>query len=246
MNGEYAIITGGSRGLGKWGALQCAKEGYDVVITYHSDRGQGVVSETLKEIESYGGRAIAVRGDVSKFEDCKKVVEESVAAFGKKMTILINNAGISVMKAFHEIEPEQIDKMIGVNLLSEMYFARLILPYMMENKKGWIINLSSNAGIMGVELFADYSASKGGVIAFTKALAKEAAPYGIKVNSIAPGVFLTDMTNDSGEENVERLRQTAPLKVLGDEEEFQLLVHYLINTKFTTGQIISPNGGWTI
>lgn len=244
--GEYAIVTGGSRGIGKWCALQCAKEGYDVVINYTSDRGAKAAEETKKEIEALGVKVIAVRGDVSKYEDCKKIVDEAVATFGKDVAVLVNNAGISVGRDFTEVDIEQIERVISVNLLSQLYCARLVYPMMVARKKGWIINIASNSGIMGVEGYVDYSASKGGSIALTKALAKEAAHHGIKVNCIAPGCFASDMVMDAPQENIDFVTQSAPLKCLGDEAEMQRVVHYLITTTFTTGQVISPNGGWTI
>lgn len=246
MGKGYAIITGGSRGIGKTCAIECAAEGYDVVINYTSDRGQRAVEGVLEEIKAYGVKGIAVRANVGTFEGCKKLIDSSVEAFGPNIEILINNAGISNGKPFHEVEISQIEKTISVNLLSQLYCTRLALPYMIEQKKGWIINIASNAGIAGVEGYVDYSASKGGVITMTKALAKEVAQYNIKVNSIALGCFATDMTLDNPVENQEWVRQQTPLKKLGDLNEITILVRYLINTDFLTGQIISPNGGWTI
>ena len=242
----YAIVTGGNRGIGKACAMQLAEEGYDVVINYTSDRGHPYAEETLKELKEKGVDAISVRADVSEYEGCKKIVDKAVETFGKNITVLVNNAGIAYGKPFHEVTPDQIEKIIRTNLLSQLFCANLILPYMMEQNKGWIINISSNSGIMGVEGYVDYSASKGGSIALTKALAKEAAAYNIKVNCIAPGCFLSHIVTDSGEENMERLRLLTPLKKLGEMTDIALLVHYLVNTEFLTGQVISPNGGWTI
>lgn len=242
----YAIVTGGNRGIGKACAIQLAEEGYDVVINYTSDRGHPYALETVEEIKGKGVNAVAVRADVSEYEGCKKVFDEAIEAFGKNIAVLVNNAGISYGGPLHEVEPEQIERIIRTNLLSQIFCSKLVLPYMMEEKKGWIINISSNSGIMGVENFVDYSASKGGSIALTKALAKEVAEYNIKVNCIAPGCFLSHMVTDSGEENMERLRLLTPLKRLGEMTDMAILVHYLVNTEFLTGQVISPNGGWTI
>jgi 3-oxoacyl-[acyl-carrier protein] reductase len=242
----YAIVTGSARGIGKHCAIQCAKEGYDVVLNYTSERGAKYIEETLSEVKACGVNAIVVCADLSKFEECQKFFDESVKAFGEDIEVLINNAGISVGSPFVEVEAEQMLRTINVNLMSQLYCTKLALPYMIKQRKGWIINMSSNSGIMGVEGYADYSASKGGSIAFTKAIAKEVAQYDIKVNAIAPGCFLTHMVTDSGEENMERLRQLTPLRKLGELSDMELLVHYLVNTEFLTGQVISPNGGWTI
>lgn len=244
----YAIITGSSRGIGKAAALQCAEEGYNVVLNYVSDRGAAVIDETLSEVKAKGVDAIVVRADVSTYEGCKKIIDSAVEAFGEDIEVLINNAGIigDVALPFEQIDIEQMRKIIDTNLMSQFYITKLALPYMIKQNKGWIINIASNSGIMGVEGYLDYSASKGGVMSFSKGLAKEVAKYNIKVNAVAPGCFLTDILTDSGEENVERLRLVAPLQKLGQMEDIKLLVHYLINTEFIIGQVISPNGGWTI
>lgn len=243
----YAIVTGGSRGIGRACAVACAKNGYDVVINYTSERGAKHVEESLKEIKACGVDAIAVRADVSTFEGCKKVVDTAVEKFGEDIEVLINNAGICGDGAeFKDVPLEFIEKIMNTNLLSQLWVTKVALPYMIKQHKGWIINMSSNSGIMGVEGFCEYSASKAGSIGFTKALAKEVAKFDIKVNAIAPGCFLSHMVTDSGEENMARLTELTPLKKLGEMSDMELLVHYLINAEFITGQIISPNGGWTI
>lgn len=242
----YAIVTGGSRGIGRTCVLECAAEGYDVVINYTSDRGKKAVDGVLEDVRALGVRGLAVRADVGTFEGCKKLVDSAVEEFGTNIEVLINNAGISNGAPFHETDIAQIERTISVNLLSQLYVTRLALPYMIEQKKGWIINISSNAGIAGVEGYVDYSASKGGVITMTKALAKEVAQFDIKVNSIAPGCFLTDMTLDNPVEAQEWCRQQTPLKRLGELNEITILVRYLLGSNFITGQTISPNGGWTI
>lgn len=244
----YAIVTGSSRGLGKAAALQCAEEGYNVVLNYVSDRGAAHIDETLSEVKAKGVEAIVVRADVSTYEGCKKLIDSAVEAFGEDIEVLINNAGIigPVHLRAQDLEIEQMRKVMDTNIMSQLYITKLALPYMIKQNKGWIINVASNAGIMAVEGFLDYSASKGAVITFSKGLAKEVAQYNIKVNCIAPGCFETDILTDSGPENVERLRLVAPLQRLGQMDEYRLLIHYLINTEFIIGQTISPNGGWTV
>ena len=243
----YAIVTGGSRGLGKYAALQLAEDGYDVVINYVSERGEKQVYDTAKEIESKHNVAVlVVKADVAEYEGCKKIVDSAIEKFGTKIAVLVNNAGIGVSHPMETATPEQMQRMINVNLMLQLYMTKLVFPYMADNGGGHIINVASNAGIMGVEYFVDYSASKGGVIGMTKALAKELAGKNIQVNCIAPGCILSDLVTDSTPENIERLTQLTPLKRLGELTEMSILVHYIISSDFLTGQIISPNGGWTI
>lgn len=243
----YAIITGASRGLGKASAMQLAEDGYNVVLNYVSERGEKHINQTAEEIKSkYGVDVLVVKADVANYENCKKIVDEAIAHLGKKIAILVNNAGIGVSHPFATATPEEMERMINVNLMSQLYCSKLVYPYMAENGGGHIINVASNAGIMGVEGFIDYSASKGGVIAMTKAMAKELSGHNIQVNCIAPGCILSDLVTDSTPENIERLTQLTPLKRLGELSEMSILVHYIISSDFLTGQVISPNGGWTI
>lgn len=243
----YAIVTGASRGLGKAAAMQLAEDGYNVVINYVSERGQKHIRQTAEEIKAKCGvDVLVVRTDVAEYEGCKKIIDAAVEKFGEKIAILVNNAGIGVSHPFATATPEEMQRMINVNLMSQLYLSKLAYPYMAENGGGHIINVASNAGIMGVEGFIDYSASKGGVIAMTKAMAKELAGLNIQVNCIAPGCILSDLVTDSTPENIERLTNLTPLKRLGELSEMAILVHYIISSDFLTGQVISPNGGWTI
>lgn len=243
----YAIITGGVRGIGEAMTLQLAKEGYNVVVNYVSD-SSGVKAEKLIErVESeYGVKGLAVQADVSNYSDVKRMIEKSVEAFGEKIAILVNNAGIAYGKSFLEITEEEYSRLIGVNLTSALHVTHVALPYMVNLGYGRIVNISSIGGIMGVEHQIDYSAAKAGIIGMTKAMAREFGKYHITVNSIAPGMIWTDMLRGSSQEEVAALKSITPLGMIGDVEDISDCLSYVVNAKFLTGQTISPNGGLTI
>ena len=242
----FAIVTGGSRGLGEGMALRLAKEGYDVVVNYVSDKSAAKADEVVREIEKYGVKGLAVQADVSDYEKCKKIVDEGVSAFGKNIAVLVNNAGIESGKSYLDITEPEYRNMINVALLGQMNCVHLVLPYMVQSNQGCIINISSVVGMMGVENQIDYAAAKGGIIGMTKAMAKEFAKYNIRVNSIAPGMIWTDMLKGTSQEGVEFLKSITPLKMIGDVGDIADCMAYIVGAKFLTGQIISPNGGLTI
>ncbi len=247
----FAIVTGAFRGLGAAMIRQLAKEGYDVVIDYIDDqfdsnaveKAQALADEVKKE---YGVGAIIVKADVTDYAQCQKMVDEGVKAFGDKIAVLINNAGIANGTLFAECKKEDFEKMIAVNLVGSMYCTHLVLPYMMKAKQGCIINQSSVGGVMGVATQADYSASKAGLIGFTKALAKELGGFNIRVNAIAPGMINTIMIASQRPEDVEMLKSVTPLGKIGEPSDISNCMSYILNADFLTGQTISPNGGLTI
>lgn len=243
----FSIVTGGSRGIGEAMSLQLASEGYDVVINYVSESSASRTQELVKKIEStYNVKALAVRADVSNYADCKRLVEEGVSKFGEKIAVLVNNAGIANGKSFLEITEPEYSRLIGINLTSALHCSHLVLPYMVKQGYGCIVNISSVGGIMGVANQIDYSAAKAGVIGMTKAMAKEFGPHNIRVNCIAPGMIWTDMLKESSQEAVEALKQVTPLGTIGEPKDIADCLSYVINAKFLTGQTISPNGGLTI
>lgn len=243
----YAIITGGVRGIGEGMTLQLAKEGYNVVINYVSDSSAVKAEKLIERIETeYGVKGLAVQADVSNYADVKRMIEQSVETFGKKIAILVNNAGIAFGKSFLEITEEEYTHLISVNLTSALHVTHLALPYMVDLGYGRIVNISSIGGIMGVENQIDYSATKAGLIGMTKAMAREFGKYHITVNSIAPGMIWTDMLKGSSQAEVEGLKSITPLGVIGEVEDISDCLSYVINAKFLTGQTISPNGGLTI
>ena len=240
----FAIVTGSARGLGAAMILQLAREGYDVVINYTSEKSQPLADALAQRVkEEFGVGAITVRADVSEYEQCKKIVDAGVAAFGDKIAVLVNNAGIQSNKLFHEIDPKDYQRLIGIELLGTMHCTHIVLPYMQKAQDGCIINISSICGIYGQVGQCDYDAAKSAMFGFAKGVANENAANNIRVNCIAPGLIRTDMVNALPEEQVEAFRQTIPLKRLGEPEDIAECMSYIVNARYLTGQTISPNGG---
>jgi len=241
---KNAIITGGSRGLGEAMVLKLAEMGYNVGINFVSQKSKELADNLIERIRSeYGVDGIAIQADVSKYEECKKVVDAFVNKFGNQIDVLVNNAGITNNLSFLKITPEQYTNVINVNLMSYLHMCHLVLPFMAEAKSGCIINTSSIGGLMGVSEQADYCASKSGVIGLTRALAMEFGKQGIRVNSIAPGMIWTDMLKSVDQAAVEYLKTTIPQGEIGDVSDISGAMAYLIEAKYMTGQTVSPNGG---
>lgn len=244
MEKQYAIVTGGSRGLGEGMALRLAKLGYDLVINYVSEKSRVKAERVLEEAEkTYGTKGIAVQADVSDYEQCKHLVETAVTTFGEQIGVLVNNAGIANGKSFLELQPEEYRRLINVNLVSYLNVTHLVIPYMVKNRGGCIVNTASIGGLMGVVNQVDYCAAKSGVIGFTRALAMEVGGYGIRVNAIAPGMIWTDMLKGSNQEEVAALKQAIPLGEIGEVDDIAGCMEYLVTAKYVTGQTVSPNGG---
>ena len=182
---------------------------------------------------------------MSKREDVKKLVEYTIEKYGK-IDILINNAGISEYKLFTDETDEDWDKLINTNLYSAFAMSQEVIPNMVHNKKGCIINISSIWGIVGGSLEVLYSISKAGLDGMTKALAKELGPSNIRVNSIAPGMINTKMNSKFTEKEIEEIKEEIPLERLGNPQDIAKCVKWLIDDNYTTGQVISINGGWVI
>lgn len=243
----FAIVTGGARGLGKGIVLQLAKEGYDVVFNYISDSSQARAQALIDQVKAdYGVEALAVQADISDYDQCKKVLDMGIEAFGDKIAVLVNNAGIAGLNLFVDRPVDQYNRLIQVNLMSVFHNTHLVLPYMIAQKSGTIINMSSQAGLNGVAYQVDYSAAKAGVIGFTKALAKEVGQHNIRVNAIAPGNIYTDIWDVIPDHVAEAEKTKIPLGKFGAIEDVAECMSYLLNASFVTGQTISPNGGQTI
>ncbi len=243
----FAIVTGGARGLGKGIVLQLAKEGYDVVFNYISDGSQEPAQALVQQLkDEYGVNSLAVQADTSDYDQCKKVLDMGIEAFGEKIAVLVNNAGIAGLNLFVDRPVDQYNRLIQVNLMSVFHNTHLVLPYMIAQKSGAIINMSSQAGLNGVPYQVDYSAAKAGVIGFTKALAKEVGQHNIRVNAIAPGNILTDIWKVIPPEVAEAEKTRIPLGKFGTIEDVAECMSYLLNASFVTGQTLSPNGGQTI
>lgn len=236
------IVTGGSRGIGKCIVENLAKEGHNVLLNYNKSEKEAL--KTQKELKEIGINIEIYKADVSKDKEVKEMTNYFIKKF-KKIDVLINNAGIAKIQLFTDTTNEDWEKMINNNLTSAFYTTREIIPNMVSNKSGLIINISSIWGMVGASCESIYAISKAGLDAMTKSLAKELAPSNIRVNSIAPGAIDTEMNNLNDEDRKELLKEI-PLNRIGTPLDIYKCVKWLIEDEFTTGQIISPNGGFVI
>jgi 3-oxoacyl-[acyl-carrier protein] reductase len=240
---KTVIITGGSRGIGKGLVTKFAKSGYDVLFGYN--RSENEAFELCGRLSNEGFKTHAIKCDVTVFKDCENLIKSAIKLFGK-IDVLVNNAGIAHQKLFTEITEAEWDEMFDVNVKSVYRLCSCALPDMIRKKKGCIINISSVWGIAGASCEVHYSAAKAAVIGFTKSLAKEVGPSGIRVNSIAPGIIETDMLSGFSKEEKKALACDTPLCSLGKPEDIALAALYLAEADFVTGQVLSPNGGFVI
>ena len=236
---KIAIITGASRGIGREIAKTLAREKIKVIANYYNSEKQAI--ELQKELKQENIEIDIIKVDVSKREDVKKLVKFAIEKYGK-IDILVNNAGISEYKLFSDETDEDWNRVINTNLYSAFAMCQEVIPNMIYNKSGCIINISSIWGLVGASLEVIYSVSKAGMDGLTKALAKELGPSNIRVNSIAPGAIDTDMTQEEWKE----LKEEIPMERIGLPEDIAKCVKWLIEDSYTTGQVISINGGWVI
>lgn len=240
---KIAIVTGASRGIGREIAKELAESGITVIANYNKSEEEA--EKLQQELEEQNLKLEIFKADVSKREEIKKLVEYTIEKYGK-IDILINNAGISEYKLFTDETDEDWNKLINTNLYSAFAMSQEVIPNMVHNKKGCIINISSIWGIVGGSLEVLYSISKAGLDGMTKALAKELGPSNIRVNSIAPGMINTKMNNKFTEKEIEEIKEEVPLERLGEAQDIAKCVKWLIDDNYTTGQVISINGGWVI
>jgi len=233
------LVTGASRGIGREIAKNLAQKGHKVIANYNKseEQAQNLQKET-ENIEIY-------KADVSKREEVNQMVEDVLNKYGK-IDVLVNNAGISENKLFTDVTDEDWQKIINTNLYSAFCVTQEVLPNMIHNKSGCIINISSIWGIVGASCETVYSIAKAGIDAMTKSLAKELGPSNIRVNSIAPGIINTDMNKNLTQEDIENIKNEIPLQKIGKTLDISKCVEWLIEDNYTTGQIISINGGWVI
>ncbi len=240
MKGEIilktALVTGGSRGIGEAICRRLADEGYFVLVNYLNSKEKA--KQLAEEIQG-----TAVQFDVSNVDSISNAVSE----FGK-IDLLINNAGISEIDLFTHIPQEKANLIMNINLIGTMNCSRAVLPSMISRKSGCIINISSMWGQCGASCEVDYSASKAGIIGFTKALAKEVAPSGIRVNCVSPGFIMTEMNSRFSQEDLEEIRSEIPLGIFGKPEHIADSVAFLASeqSEYITGQVIAVNGGMVI
>lgn len=239
---KTVLVTGGSRGIGKAIALAFAAKGAKVVVNYVSS--SQAAQTVVEEIKNNGGEALAIQGDVSNFEDSKRIVDQAIEAFGK-IDILVNNSGITKDNLMLRMSEEEFDRVVNVNLKGTWNMCKNVTRHFMKNRSGSIINITSVVGIIGNPGQANYVASKAGIIGLTKSLAKEFGSRNIRVNAVAPGFIETEMTDDLPEEVKEQYLNQIPLHKFGQTANIADTCLFLASEKagYITGQVISVNGG---
>ena len=239
---KVALITGGTRGLGKEIAMELARNGFDIAANYRTKTDD--MDEMQKQIETEGAKCFFVQADVANFDSCKQMVETVEKEFGK-IDVLVNNAGITKDGLIMRMKQEDFEAVIDVNLVGTFNVTKHAIPYMMKRHSGRIINISSVVGIAGNAGQTNYSASKAGIIGFTKSLAKEVASRNILVNSVAPGFIDTDMTKVLSDNVKEGIYAQIPLKRMGSSNEVAKVVKFLAgeDSTYITGQVLNVDGG---
>ncbi len=233
------LITGASRGIGREIAKRLAPKGNIVIANYNKSEIEA------QSLQNENSNIKIYRADVSKREEVHKMVQDVFEKYGK-IDVLINNAGIAESKLFTDITDEDWNKIININLYSVFCVTQEVLPNMIHNKNGCIINISSIWGLVGASCETLYSATKAGIDGMTKSLAKELGPSNIRVNSIAPGIIDTDMNKNLTQEDLENIKDEIPLGKIGKTIDIANCAEWLIENEYVTGQIISINGGWVI
>lgn len=241
---KNAIITSASRGIGEAMTLRLGQMGYNVVINYRSDSSKALTEALIAKLKKeYDVEGVAVQADVSRYEDCEKLVQSAVEAFGEKIDVLVNNAGITNNAPFCELPREKYMAVLETNLISAFHMCHFVVPYMVKANGGCVVNTSSIGGLMGVANQADYCASKAGLIGMTRALAMEFGKQNIRFNCICPGMIWTDMLRGVNQDEVAALAQSIPMGKIGNVEDIANAMEFLIKDEYMTGQYVSPNGG---
>ncbi|MDD4919906.1 MAG: 3-oxoacyl-[acyl-carrier-protein] reductase [Bacteroidales bacterium] len=242
LKDKKVLITGAARGIGKAVALGMAGQGADIAFTDLKIDDQA--KETIKQIEAFGVRAIAYASDAASFDQAHQVVSQAVQELGR-IDVLVNNAGITRDTLLLRMSEQQWDMVIQVNLKSAFNFIHALTPLMLKQKSGSIINMSSVVGLSGNAGQANYSASKAGLIALTKSVAKELGPRGIRANAIAPGFIISDMTDQLSEAVRKAWTDTIPLRRGGTPQEVANVCIFLASelSSFVSGQVIPVCGG---
>ena len=239
---KCALITGATRGIGKQIAITLAKQGYNIALNYRKENEE--LENTKKKIEEIGVQVLAVKGDVANFEDCENFVKQVIERFGQ-IDVLVNNAGITKDMLLMRMKKEDFEQVIDTNLVGTFNVTKNVVPYMTKARSGRIINISSVVGISGNAGQTNYSASKAGIIGFTKSLAKEIASRNILVNAVAPGFIETNMTDVLKDDVKQEIAQNIPLKRMGTTQDVANVVKFLASddSSYITGQVINVDGG---
>ncbi|MDA0261242.1 MAG: 3-oxoacyl-ACP reductase FabG [Proteobacteria bacterium] len=242
LDGKVAFITGASRGLGKAMAIAFAAEGAKLAVGYNSS-AEGA-KDTVETIRTVGGDAEAYQGDITVPETVDAIVTAIVARFGT-VDILVNNAGLVNASPLSEMSVETWDSMFAIHVRAMFLCSRAVLPHMLAQKSGNIINMGGTFGVTGMENFTHMSAAKAAMIGFTRALAKEAGPNGIRVNCLTPAMIRGETTANMPQDYLEALRQRYPLRRLGEVEDVNSCALFLASSdsSFVTGQNLAPAGG---
>ncbi|WP_280769022.1 3-oxoacyl-[acyl-carrier-protein] reductase [Salipaludibacillus daqingensis] len=242
MKGQHALVTGGSRGIGKAICLELARQGVNVAVNYSGNKEKA--EDVAKECQSFGVDALAIQGNVADSASVQAMVKSVIETFGS-LEILVNNAGITRDTLIMRMKEEDFDAVIDTNLKGVFNCAKAVSRQMMKQRYGRIINISSVVGVLGNAGQANYVASKAGVIGLTKSLARELANRNIRANAIAPGFIETEMTDDLPAETKEELLKQIPLAALGKPEDVAKVVSFLASdaASYMTGQTLHVDGG---
>ena len=240
---KVVVVTGSSRGIGAEIVRTLANENYKVILNYNNSKEQA--EKIQQELLEQGKEIEIIKADVSKKEEAEKLIRFAINKFNK-IDILVNNAGLSLEGLFTDVTEEMWKKIIDTNLNSVFYCTQQAIKYMIQKQQGCIINISSIWGETGASCEVAYSTTKAAINGMTKALAKEVGSSNIRVNAIAPGIIDTDMNKNLTTEELEQIKEQIPLNKIGKAIDIAKCVKWLIEDEYTTGQIISINGGWYI
>lgn len=241
--GKVIVVTGASRGIGRNIAYNLAKDGHNVIANYNKSEEE--IIKLKNELMQSNINIDVYKADVSKSTEARNLINYAIARYNK-IDVLINNAGIAEEKLFTDVTDEDFDIMLKNNLYSVFYLTQETVKYMIKEKNGLVINISSFYAISGGSCEVPYSMAKAGIDGMTKSLAKELGPSNIRVNSIAPGAIDTDMNSYLSEDDWKEVIKETPLGKIGKPIDITRCVKWLIEDEYTTGQVISPNGGLVI
>lgn len=245
MENQSVVITGGSRGIGRACALLFAQRGYNVLLGYNKNKA--AAEETLAAVSAYGVKCASFCADISKKDEARRLISKAMFEFGR-VDVLVNNAGIARAAIMTDVTENDFTELFATNVGGAFFVSQAVIPEMIAQGGGKIVNISSMWGQVGASCETLYSSTKAALIGLTKAMAKELAPSAITVNCVAPGVIDTDMNSCYDEATMEELREKTPLSRLGTPEDVARAVYFLASDQadFITGEVLSVNGGFVI